>query len=116
MKYADKSGRSTNGYSNGALVRVLVTQTHRTRFAKPGLLGDDRIYLTNKEKSIFGAITGTCAHQEEELVRNAVLQGRLGCSDQEMVFTILRIARRAHSKLTALTSGEQTLASPRTIG
>lgn len=52
--------------------------------------------------------------KRKELVGNAVLQGGLGCSDQEMVFMILRTARRAHSKLTALTSGEQTLASPRT--
>lgn len=95
------------------------TKTNRTHFAEPGLVGDDRIYLTKKEKSIFGAITGACAHQEggaggECSASRQALHTLPGCSDQEMVFMILRIARRAHSKLTALTSGEQTLASPRT--
>jgi len=48
----------------------------------------------------------------EGLVGNVKLKGNLGCSAYEMVeFKILRAVRRAHSKLSPWTSGEQTLAS-----
>lgn len=40
--------------------------------------------------------------KREERLGNAMLQGSLGWSDQEMVFMIPRIVRRAHCKLTTL--------------
>ncbi|GAB0178039.1 nucleoside diphosphate kinase 6 [Grus japonensis] len=56
-----------------------------------------------EEKTRRGAILDLVLTNNEKLVENVKLKGSLGCSDHEMMeFKILRAARRAHSKLTAL--------------
>jgi len=50
-----------------------------------------------------GAMLDLVLTNKEGMVGNVKLQGCLDCGDHEMVkFKILRAARRAHSKLTAL--------------
>jgi len=50
-----------------------------------------------------GAMVDLVLTNKEGLMGNGKFKGSLGCSDREMVeFRILRAARRAHSKLTAL--------------
>ncbi|GAB0193880.1 mitochondrial enolase superfamily member 1 [Grus japonensis] len=65
---------------------------------------DDNFFLhVTEEPTRRGAMLGLILTNKEGLVGDVKLKGSLGCSDHEMVeFKILRAARRAHSKLTAL--------------
>ncbi|GAB0175850.1 hypothetical protein GRJ2_000050200 [Grus japonensis] len=79
-------------------------------------IDDNFLLQVIEEPTRRGAILDLVLTNQEGLVGNVKLKGSLGCSDHEMVeFKILRAARRAHSKLTALDfkdcSREQTLAS-----
>ncbi|GAB0185519.1 hypothetical protein GRJ2_001017200 [Grus japonensis] len=65
---------------------------------------DDNFFLQVIEESTRrGAMLDLILTNKDGLVGDVKLKGSLGCSDHEMVeFKILRAARRAHSKLTAL--------------
>ncbi|GAB0203861.1 thrombospondin-4 [Grus japonensis] len=65
---------------------------------------DDNFLLqVIEEPTKRGAMLDLILTNKEGLVGDVKLKGSLGCSDHEMVeFKILRAARRAHSKLTAL--------------
>ncbi|GAB0175611.1 nucleoside diphosphate kinase 6 [Grus japonensis] len=50
-----------------------------------------------------GATLDLVLTNKERLVKNMNLKGSLGCNDHEMVeFKILRVVRKAHSKLATL--------------
>ncbi|GAB0210120.1 mitochondrial enolase superfamily member 1 [Grus japonensis] len=65
---------------------------------------DDNFLLQVTEEPMRrGAMLDLVLTNKEGLVGDVKLKGSLGCSDHKMVeFRILRAARRAHSKLTAL--------------
>ncbi|GAB0179892.1 hypothetical protein GRJ2_000454500 [Grus japonensis] len=65
---------------------------------------DDNFLLqVTEEPTRRDAMLDLILTNKEGLVGDVKLKGSLGCSDRKMVeFGILRAARRAHSKLTAL--------------
>ncbi|GAB0187092.1 hypothetical protein GRJ2_001174500 [Grus japonensis] len=66
-------------------------------------VNDNFLLQVIEEPTRRGAMLDLVLTNKEGLVGNVKLKGSLGCSDHETVeFRILRAARRAHSKLTAL--------------
>ncbi|GAB0205636.1 hypothetical protein GRJ2_003029200 [Grus japonensis] len=66
-------------------------------------VNDNFLLQVIEEPTRRGAMLGLILTNKEDLVGDVKLKGSLGCSDHEMVeFRILRAARRALSKLTAL--------------
>ncbi|GAB0179239.1 hypothetical protein GRJ2_000389200 [Grus japonensis] len=66
-------------------------------------IDDNFLLQVIEEPTRRGAMLDLIFTNKEGLVGDVKLKGSLGCSDHKMVeFTILRAARRAHSKLTTL--------------